>query len=112
MLAAECRDAAGEAVHRFHPGPKLGPWFRPEVAEALQQTVKLLESLGHSVERHDLTTDPESAWRSYNQVNAVQTALDFDDELTRWPRTTSCRSTDPYCSAAGRFRPPSTSAAS
>ncbi len=56
-----------------------GPGFAPEVTEAVQQTAKLLESLGHSVERHDLTTDLESAWRSYNQVNAVQTVLDFDN---------------------------------
>jgi amidase len=59
-----------------------GPAFAPEVAQAVLDTAKLLEELGHIVERHDFQTDLQTAWRSYNQMNAVQTVLDFE-ELAR-----------------------------
>ena len=55
-----------------------GPPFAPEVLRVVQDTVTLLESLGHALLRHDLATPLEDAWRSYNDVAAVQTALDFD----------------------------------
>jgi amidase len=55
-----------------------GPAFAPEVLRAVQDTVCLLERLGHTLVRYDLCTDLEGAWRSYNEVGAVQTALDFD----------------------------------
>jgi amidase len=55
-----------------------GPAFAPEVAKAVLDTAKLLEEMGHIVERHDFESDLESAWHSYNQMNAVQTVLDFE----------------------------------
>lgn len=57
------------------------PWgepLAPDVATAVQETARLLAELGHTVEEHDLTTDLESAWYSYNQMQAVQTVLDFE----------------------------------
>ena len=55
-----------------------GPPFAPDVLQAVEDTAALLESLGHTLVRHDLRTDLESTWHSYNDVGAVQTALDFD----------------------------------
>jgi amidase len=56
-----------------------GPDFAPEVAQAILETAKLLETLGHVVEQHDFRSDLESAWVNYNQVISVQTVLDFED---------------------------------
>ncbi len=55
-----------------------GPAFAPEVTRAMQDTAALFESLGHTLVRYDMKTDLEGAWFNYNQMNAVQTALDFD----------------------------------
>ena len=55
-----------------------GPEFAPEVAQALLETAELLEELGNIVERHDFQSDLEAAWFHYDQVNSVQTVLDFE----------------------------------
>ncbi|MDQ0392927.1 amidase [Labrys monachus] len=55
-----------------------GPPFAPEVTAALEETLRLLESLGHRVEEHRLGVDLEQAWWRYNDINAVETAADFD----------------------------------
>ncbi len=56
-----------------------GPPFAPDVADAVTATAALLERLGHVVEEHPFAADLESAWIAYNQINAVQTVLDFDE---------------------------------
>jgi amidase len=56
-----------------------GPAFAPEVLEAVKSTATLLEQLGHQVEEHPFSTDLEAPWFEYNKMNAVQTALDFDE---------------------------------
>ena len=55
-----------------------GPAFAPEIAAAVKSTAALLEGLGHMVEEHAFVADLEPAWHSYNQMNAVQTVLDFE----------------------------------
>jgi amidase len=55
-----------------------GPAFAPEVTQAVTSTVALLEQLGHEVREYDMATDLEAAWVSYNQVNSVQTVLEFE----------------------------------
>ncbi len=50
----------------------------PEVVTAVRNTAKLLESLGHHVEEHDMTIDADAAWKTYNRITAVQTAMVYD----------------------------------
>jgi amidase len=59
--------------------PPWGPAFAPEVTDAMTQTLSLLQDLGHELEEHAMVTDLETAWRDYNQMNSVQTVLEFDD---------------------------------
>jgi amidase len=59
--------------------PPWGPPFAPEVTDAMTQTLSLLQELGHVLEEHAMVTDLEAAWRDYNQMNSVQTVLEFDD---------------------------------
>ena len=46
-----------------------------ENVAAVRNTAKLLENLGHVVEEHDVTVDADTAWKTYNRINAVQTAM-------------------------------------
>jgi amidase len=59
--------------------PPWGPPFAPEVTDATKQTLSVMQSLGHALEEHAMVTDLETAWRDYNQMNSVQTVLEFDD---------------------------------
>ena len=57
------------------------PWGAPVAAPviaALEATLQLLASLGHRVEEHHLAIDLEEVWPHYNNINAVETAMDFD----------------------------------
>jgi amidase len=49
----------------------------PEAVTAVHKTAKLLESLGHHVEVHDMDIDADAAWRNYTRITAVQTAMVF-----------------------------------
>lgn len=58
------------------------PWgepFEPEVKAAVLDAVKLLESLGHTVEEYTLKVDLEAAWWRYNDIIAVETTGEFAD---------------------------------
>ena len=59
--------------------PPWGASFAPEVTDAMMQTLSLLQDLGHVLEEHAMVTDLETAWRDYNQMNSVQTVLEFED---------------------------------
>ena len=59
--------------------PPWGAPFAPEVTDAMKQTLSLLQDLGHALEEHAMVTDLETAWRDYNQMNSVQTVLEFED---------------------------------
>jgi amidase len=59
--------------------PPWGAPFAPEVTDAMKQTLSLLQDLGHALEEHAMVTDLETAWREYNQMNSVQTVLEFED---------------------------------
>src|SRR3984885_13432652 len=59
--------------------PPWGAPFAPGGTDALKQTLSLLQDLGHALEEHAMVTDLETAWREYNQMNSVQTVLEFDD---------------------------------
>lgn len=50
----------------------------PEIRSAIQATLKLLQSFGHDIEEHRMTVDLQAVWAEYNQLNAVETATDFD----------------------------------
>ena len=49
-----------------------------ENAQAVRDTARLLESLGHHVEEFDLTIDSDAMWKTYNRITAVQTAMVYD----------------------------------
>jgi amidase len=58
------------------------PWggpFDPEVKAEVEKAVKLFASLGHAIEEHDVKTDLEAAWWSYNDLIAVETFTEFTD---------------------------------
>ncbi len=59
--------------------PPWGAPFAPEVTDAMKQTLSVLQDLGHALEEHAMVTDLERAWRDYNQMNSVQTLLEFED---------------------------------
>src|SRR6202046_4079647 len=59
--------------------PPWGSTFAPEVTDAMTQSLSLLQDLGHALEEHAMVTDLEAAWRDYNQMNSVQTLLEFED---------------------------------
>ena len=57
------------------------PWgepFSPEVADAIEEAVKLYQALGHEVEEYRFKTDLEAAWWRYNDIVAVESAGEFD----------------------------------
>jgi amidase len=56
-----------------------GPAFAPEVAHAVKATASLFEELGHTVEEHRASTNLEKAWADYNDMNSVQTLLEFEE---------------------------------
>lgn len=56
------------------------PWgapLAPEVKIAVEDAVKLFQSLGHTVEEYDMKTDIEAAWWRYNDIIAVETFSEF-----------------------------------
>ena len=57
----------------------FGEPFAPEVAEAVKETAKLLESLGHTVEEYSIKFDLEKAWWDYNDLIAIETLKGFED---------------------------------
>src|SRR5580704_13270308 len=59
--------------------PPWGAPFASEVTDAMKQTLSVLQDLGHALEEHAMVTDLETAWRDYNQMNSVQTVLEFED---------------------------------
>lgn len=83
-------ELSGRAPKRLRIGYTMKPaWndpFDPEVASAMHKTLKLLQSLGHDVEEHDLAVDLGSAWEHYNNINAVEMATDFDRLASRFGR--------------------------
>ena len=67
--------------------PAWNDGLAPEVAAALRTTLKLLESFGHAVVEHDMKVDLQAMWSTYNRLNAVETAADFDRLARRFGRT-------------------------
>jgi len=55
-----------------------GPAVAPEVREAVETTASTFRDMGHAVEEHIFHTDIQNAWRDYNQMNSVQTVLEFE----------------------------------
>lgn len=55
-----------------------GRSVHPENVTAVLNSAKLLESLGHHVEEHDMSVDADDAWSTYNRITAVQTAMVYD----------------------------------
>ena len=58
--------------------PAWNDGLAPEVVAALRTTLKLLDFFGHAVEEHDIGVDLQPVWSTYNRLNAVETAADFD----------------------------------
>lgn len=56
------------------------PWgepLAPEVKTAVENAIKLFETLGHAAEEHNIQTDLEAAWWRYNDIIAVETFTEF-----------------------------------
>ncbi|WP_051329321.1 amidase [Geminicoccus roseus] len=62
----------------FAQDAPFGPALAPPVAEAVADTARLLEAMGHRIEPYRLRCDLERAWWDYNDVVAVETAAEFD----------------------------------
>ncbi|WP_442579404.1 amidase [Mesorhizobium sp. ASY16-5R] len=58
--------------------PPDGRPIDPEVRQAVLDTAKKLEGLGHSVEEHNMALDADNAWKTYTHMSCVQTAAIFD----------------------------------
>ena len=82
---------AGRPSPRLRIGYTMRPaWndgLAPDVAAALRTTLTLLDSFGHAVEEHDMGVDLQAVWSTYNRLNAVETAADFDRLARRFGRT-------------------------
>lgn len=50
----------------------------PEIRDAVLDTVRRLEGLGHAVEEKDMAFDADAAWKVYPRTGCVQTALFFE----------------------------------
>jgi amidase len=50
----------------------------PQVATAMQATLRLLEHLGHALEEHDLAVDLEATFADYNLMNAAESVAEYD----------------------------------
>jgi amidase len=60
---------------------QTAPWgesLSPEVADAVRAIAAAIEELGHEVEEYSIKTDLEAAWSHYNDINAVETAAEFE----------------------------------
>lgn len=57
--------------------PPDGSPVHPEAVAAVEGAGRLLEQLGHRVERHDLAIDAAAAWTCYTRMTATQTAAGF-----------------------------------
>lgn len=58
-------DPSGNAVH-------------PEIADGVRAVARMLESMGHAVEEHDMTFDAQHLWQTYTDMTCVETAATFD----------------------------------
>ena len=58
--------------------PPDGRPIDPEVRQALLDTVKVLEGLGHHIEERNMALDADSAWKTYTHMSCVQTAAIFE----------------------------------
>ncbi len=61
----------------FTLSPAWGEAVDPEVRASLEANLRLLENMGHTLEEHDLQTDIEAAWWSYNDVVSTEYSRDF-----------------------------------
>ncbi len=60
---------------------QTAPWgapLSPEVAAAVRDAATLCAAQGHRVEEYDIRTNLQAAWERYNEINAVETAAEFD----------------------------------
>lgn len=62
----------------FSVTPPDGNPIHPEAKTAVENTAKLLESLGHDVEEHNMGFDADAAWKTYTRMTAVATASAFE----------------------------------
>lgn len=56
------------------------PWGEAldgEVRASVEDNLRLLESMGHTLVEHDLTTDVEAAWWAYNDIVSMEYTRDF-----------------------------------
>lgn len=62
----------------FSLAPPNGTPVDPQVESAVRKAAAALESLGHSVEEHDMPLDANVAWDVYTRMTCVQTAAMFE----------------------------------
>ncbi|MBW7921747.1 MAG: amidase [Rubellimicrobium sp.] len=58
-------DPAGNDVH-------------PDIAEGVRAVARMLESMGHAVEEHDMGFDAARLWKTYTDMTCVETAATYD----------------------------------
>lgn len=58
-------DPAGNDVH-------------PDIADGVRAVARMLESMGHEVEEHDMSFDAERLWKTYTDMTCVETAATYD----------------------------------
>ncbi|WP_334150989.1 amidase [Hyphomicrobium sp.] len=58
--------------------PPNGTPIDPQVKAAVEATARTLESLGHTVEEHDMPLDGNRAWEVYTRMTCAYTAALFD----------------------------------
>lgn len=75
-------DLSRRAPERLRIGysvtPPEGAPIDPEVRQVVLESARLLETLGHHVEEHDMSLDSSRAWRTYTNMSCVQTAAIFE----------------------------------
>lgn len=50
----------------------------PEIAEGVRAVARMLESMGHKVEEHDMAFDAGRLWRTYTDMTCVETAATYN----------------------------------
>ncbi|MBD3648478.1 MAG: amidase [Pseudomonadales bacterium] len=85
---ARRREPSQLRIH-FSGTAASGREIHPEIRDALENTAKVLESLGHIVEERPIDLDLRHFYRHFSVVGAAQLAADieeFTEELGRPPR--------------------------
>lgn len=54
-----------------------GNEVHPDIAEGVRMVARMLESMGHTVEEHDMSFDAARLWKTYTDMTCVETAATY-----------------------------------